>query len=92
MEPYETAQRAIAELKAAIHTVLRSAKGPLSNAEVGRTLGIYMGHLGHEGHISRSLLEVMKAEQVVDQDKHTKLWQLRPQRGTHATARRKLIP
>ncbi|WP_039020121.1 hypothetical protein [Halocynthiibacter namhaensis] len=73
---YESAQHAISELKASIRTVLSVSPHPLSNAEIGRTLGVYMGHIGHEGHISRTLLAMMQAEGVVDQDEKNKRWHL----------------
>ncbi len=77
-EPYHLAQKALADLKAAIIQLLESApEGGLSNAEIGRTLGIYQGHIGHEGHISRTLLAMMESEGVVVQDKKTKWWRLR---------------
>ena len=76
-QPYFLAQTAIAQLKAAIHLVLSSAApGGLRNSDIGRLLGIYMGHVEHEGHIPRTLLALMEAEGVVQQDKATKLWSL----------------
>ncbi len=77
-ESYNLAQRAISDLKTAIHLVLLEHKDGLSNAEIGRTLGIYHGHSGqHQGHISRVLLELMLAEGVLSQDKKTKKWLLK---------------
>lgn len=74
-QSYNLAQRAIADLKTAIHSVLVDHKDGLSNAEIGRALGIYHGHSGqHEGHISRVLLELMQAEGLLSQDKKTKRW------------------
>ena len=76
--PYHRAQQAIADLKAAIHQLLTLAADPgLTNAEIGRTLGIYTGHVGHEGHIPRTLLAVMEAEGVVCQDAASKRWTLK---------------
>ena len=76
--PYFLAQGAIAQLQAAIHEVLGSAMPDgLRNADIGRILGIYMGHVEHEGHIPRTLLAMMEAEGVVEQDKSSKLWKLR---------------
>jgi hypothetical protein len=75
---YRTAQHAIADLKVAILQTLED--GPpegLSNAVIGRGLGIYMGHVGHEGHIPRTLLAVMESEGVVVQDAENKLWRIR---------------
>ena len=75
--PYHTAQTAISDLKAAIYEVLAGAKvDGLTNAEIGRTLGIYQGHVKHQGHISRTLLALMEVEEVVKQDKETKRWTL----------------
>lgn len=77
-EAYMIAQKAFAKLKSSIHILLSHAseKG-LSNAELGRKLGIYQGHVGHEGHISRTLLEIMKSEGVVEQNLETKKWYLK---------------
>ena len=50
MKPYNRAQRGIADIKASIYELLSSAgESGLSNAEIGRALGIYSGHEGHEG-------------------------------------------
>lgn len=74
-EAYSLAQRAISDLKTAIHSVLLEHKDGLSNAEIGRALGIYHGHSGqHEGHISRVLLDLMQIEGILSQDKKTKKW------------------
>ena len=78
-EPYILAQRAIADLKAAVFILLK--KGPkegMRNADIGRALGIYAGHVGHEGHIPRTLLSLMESEGVVQQDAQSKLWTVRP--------------
>lgn len=75
--PYGLAQAAMAQLKAAVHTLLSAYPAGLRNHEIGRLLGIYMGHVEHEGHISRTLLAIMEAEEVVEQDKETKVWKLR---------------
>jgi hypothetical protein len=77
-EPYRLAQAAIAQLKGAIHQVLGGApEAGLKNVDIGRLLGIYMGHVEHEGHIPRTLLSAMESEGVVEQDKETKAWRLR---------------
>ena len=76
--PYFLAQTAMAQLKAAIHIVLSRNQGGLRNSEIGRELGIYMGHVEHEGHIPRTLLAIMEAEGVVEQDKKTKIWKIAP--------------
>jgi DNA-binding IclR family transcriptional regulator len=68
----------LADLKAAVLALLGSATDAgMTNAEIGRSLGIYRGHVGHEGHISRTLLEMMKAEGVVEQEATTRRWSLR---------------
>lgn len=75
-ETYHIAQSAISDLKAAIYALLEnSSKDSLSNAEIGKSLGIYSGHIGHEGHISRTLLAMMGEEGVVEQDEDKK-WHL----------------
>jgi len=77
-EPYELAQKGISELKSAIYMLLsRDNMSGMSNAQIGRMLGIYMGHVGHEGHISRTLLAIMESEGLVEQDKSSKLWRIR---------------
>lgn len=79
-EAYGLAQHAIADLKQAVLSVLMRAGGAgLRNADVGRELGIYSGHGDqHEGHISRSILELLKVEGVAQQDPASKLWTARP--------------
>ena len=77
-DAYHVAQRAMSDLKAAILRVLASAPASgLSNAAIGRTLGIYAGHVGHQGHISRTLLALMESEGVVEQVADTKRWRVR---------------
>ena len=77
-EIYRQAQRAMADLKAAAREAISLAEaGGLTNAELGRGLGIYAGHAGHEGHISRTLLAMLEAEGVVQQDEETKRWTLK---------------
>lgn len=49
----------------------------MTNAQIGRTLGIYTGHKGHEGHISRTLLQMLANEGGAVQDLTTKRWRLR---------------
>lgn len=49
----------------------------MTNAEIGRSLGIYAGHVGHEGHIPRTLLALMESDGVVSQDEKSKRWVLR---------------
>ena len=75
---YLLAQRAIADLKGAVVALLESSsERELSNAQIGRALGIYGGHIGHEGHISRTLLEQLRSEGVVTQDSNSKQWRLK---------------
>ena len=75
VEAYQMAQGAMAELKSAVVNLLLF--GPfdgLSNVDIGRSLGIYSGHKGHEGHISRTLLHLLEEEGVVEQISETKKW------------------
>jgi len=72
---YQLAQKALVDIKTSIYILLAgSPKDGLTNVEIGRSLGIYMGHVGHEGHIPRTLLAIMEAEGVVVQDKDSKKW------------------
>lgn len=74
---YNKAQVAIADLKSAIYLLLLDAPDDgLRNADIGRALGIYMGHADHVGHIPRSMLALMQTEGVVAQDVETKRWRL----------------
>ena len=76
-DAYQLAQRAVADLKAAVYAVLENAPAEgLTNAELGRGLGIYAGHVEHEGHISRTLLALMEKKGVVQQSAPTKRWTL----------------
>ncbi len=77
-EAYHLAQSAIADLKSAVYLALESAGSDgLSNAELGRSLGIYAGHVGHEGHISRTLLALLESEGVVIQEPESKRWYIK---------------
>jgi hypothetical protein len=77
-DAYSLAQHAMADLKAAVYAVLADAPPQgLTNAEIGRSLGIYAGHVEHEGHISRTLLALMEKESVVQQVASTKRCTLR---------------
>jgi hypothetical protein len=76
---YLLAQEAIAQLKGAVYELLEKNPKGISNAEVGRRLGIYQGHVGHEGHISRTVLGMLENEEVAEQDPETKLWTIRKQ-------------
>lgn len=76
---YRRAQLAVAELKAAVLELLSAAGDEgLKNSQVGRALGVYRGHVGHQGHISRTILEMLKEDEVVEQDGETSHWRLRP--------------
>ena len=78
IESYHLAQRAVADLKAAVLSVLSAAgEEGCTNAQVGRTLGIYGGHVGHEGHISRTLLGMLANEGVAEQDQDSRHWRRR---------------
>jgi hypothetical protein len=77
-EPYLVAQDAMAKLRSAVFLLLKNAPdGGLRNSEIGRALGIYSGHEGHEGHIPRTILALMEEEGVVVQDAETRAWRLR---------------
>lgn len=80
-EAYRAAQRAIADLKAAVFFILQTSPDGISNANLGRTLGIYAGHVRHEGHISRTLLAMLEEEGVAEQDPETKTWRIRVQKN-----------
>lgn len=82
---YQLAQNALADLKSEILLILNSApEGGIRNADIGRTLGIYHGHVGHEGHIPRAILALMENEGTVEQDPETKLWRLKSAGRTDA--------
>ena len=74
---YRRAQIALAELKSAVLEILIEEHSGLTNAEIGRALGIYGGHVGHEGHISRTLLELLRDDGTAEQDPETKRWRLK---------------
>jgi hypothetical protein len=76
---YQNAQQAIATLKGAIAMLLaQSPQEGLSNAQIGRMLGIYAGRVGHVGHLPRTLLALMESEGLVVQDPASKRWNLAP--------------
>ncbi len=88
LNAYSKAQRAIADLKSSVLEVMLNATDDgLTNAEIGRCLGIYHGHIKHEGHIPRTMLALMEDEGVVEQDAQTKKWRIRSRLevGTSAT-------
>lgn len=68
MLPEIQAQIGLLYLKSAVYELLQAAPADgLSNAQIGRTLGIYSGHVGHEGHVSRTILGILEAEGRVRQ-------------------------
>ena len=72
---YRIAQKAMADLKTAVYFMI--SKGPedgYANAEIGRKLGIYTGHICHEGHISRTILGILESEGILKQTQETKKW------------------
>jgi len=76
-DAYQKAQKGMAYLKSAIYIVLSNApEEGLRNVNIGRTLGIYSGHIGHEGHIPRTLLAIMENEGIVKQNSSNKKWQI----------------
>jgi len=82
-ELYTRAQRALAELKGVVFELITDSAKGISNAEIGRQLGIYGGHSGQAGHISRTILELLEKDEIVHQDAKTKLWSLRPLKNSH---------
>ena len=74
---FALAQEGYAKLKAAIYGLLsQEPQRPLSNVEIGRTLGIHAGHLGHAGHIPRTILEDLKNDGLIEQDAQSKAWSI----------------
>ena len=76
MNPYHLAQHALADLKTSILLLLEQNPDGLKNVEIGKALGIYAGHVRHEGHIPRTMLAMMEAEGLVDQDEN-KAWHVK---------------
>ena len=71
---YLAAQTAMSELKAAVlGVVLSGPEEGMRNVEIGRALGIYGGHKGHQGHISRVCLQRLQ-EEVLLKQLDNKLW------------------
>lgn len=74
---FQLAQLAMADLKVAVRMLLSEApKQGLTNAQIGRTLGIYAGHVKHMGHISRTILELLRSDGVAEQDGERGPWRL----------------
>ena len=66
---YATAQLAMANLKSAVYMMLQEAGSEgMRNVDIGKALGIYGGHVRHEGHIPRTLLAIMQSAGVVEQN------------------------
>ena len=61
-EAYTKAQEGLVGLKTSVRHVLAYYPKGLRNVEIGHLLGIYHGHIGHEGHISKTLLAIMEEE------------------------------
>lgn len=76
-DPYQTAQQAMGLLKGAVIQLLaRHYPNGLKNVDIGKCLGIYMGHKGHSGHIPRTILELLEHEECVVQNEESKVWTL----------------
>ncbi len=76
-DAFALAQEGYAKLKVAVYAFMAMEPDrPLSNAEIGRSLGIYAGHLGHVGHIPRTILEELKNDGLVEQSDEDKKWRL----------------
>jgi hypothetical protein len=72
---YSNAQNGLALLKVAVFEILSIYKDEgLRNVDVGKLLGIYRGHIRHEGHISRTILAIMEEDGTIRQDSETKKW------------------
>ena len=54
----------------------------LTNVQLGRSLGIYPGHVGHEGHVSRTILALMENDGLVEQNPENKRWIIRSHTAT----------
>lgn len=67
----------MAELKGAVYELIVENPDGLTNAGIGRRLGIHQGHVGHEGHMSRTILVMLEAGEAVIQNKESKVWSLR---------------
>lgn len=76
-EAYSLAQQAMQLLRIAIYKSLEASPDDgLRNSELGRSLGIYMGHAGHQGHVTRTVLALMENEGAVVQDPDSRKWRL----------------
>ena len=72
---YSKAQEGLALLKSAVHEILNEYKEDgLRNVDVGKLLGIYHGHVRHEGHISRTILAILEEDGTIMQELESKKW------------------
>ena len=76
---YQKAQIGLVDIKGAVFELLQRSEGGMTTAEIGRSLGIYMDHAGHEGHISGTILAMMETEGAA--------WQEAPRGKWHAAGR-----
>ena len=77
MDAYLVAQEAMARLKSAVRATLENGPADgMTNVQIGKTLGIYAGHIGHVGHIPRTMLALLESEGVVAQLEEGKKWVL----------------
>ena len=79
--PYLIAQEALVLLKKATYELLAQHPEGLTNAAIGKHLGIYKGYSGEGkqlGHISRTILGYMSEECVVEQTEKNgrKVWSI----------------
>lgn len=73
---FRLAQDGLGKIKSAVFGYLQQEHPrALTNAEIGRALGIYGGHVGHVGHLSGTALELLKADGLVRQN-DDKAWSL----------------
>ena len=64
-DPYLLAQEAMGKLRSAIYLVLQRPRQRADKRPTWALIGcIYSGHVGHEGHISRTILALMEEEGV----------------------------
>lgn len=76
MDPASLAQDGLTKLKMAVCLLLMTAPANgLTNAQIGRRLGIYHGYLGgNKGHISRTILGYLESEGMVLQNPDSRKW------------------
>lgn len=75
---YSIAQKAMINLKTAVYyMILIGSPDGITNADLGRKLGIYTGHVRHEGHISRTILGLLESEGILQQDLDSKKWSIK---------------